>query len=535
MTSTLDFDLDLDLEEEFDLQDEEVFTVIEELTEEDLALIPGLVDVIWAFAVAFSGIKMYPYQEEFGRRFIESVLANDGDEITALFSRQSGKTETVANVVVAMMILLPRLAKMPLFKRLLQKFDRGVMVGTFAPVKDQADTLFERIRDRLKSKRAERILSDPEIDDIVDKEGNTYVLRNCRSLVRVQTAHPKAEIESKTYHIILVDEAQGADEHVYSKSISPMGASTNATKVMLGTPKTEKGVFYKAIRRNKRAELQRGGKQNHFEFDWKYCARSNPNYAKYVKKEMARLGPDSDEFRLAYKLEWILERGMFITSSAMDELGDKKMMRTKHWPGPCLVGIDPARKIDSTVVTVVWVDWDRPNENGMFHHRVLDWLEMPGEGWEEQYFRILDFISNYNVMAVGVDEGGMGDMMVDRLRHLLPADIQVEPIGSSPAEQSKRWKYLTELISGSHPDYGYLLRWPAHPSATRTKTWKRFYQQMTELEKKYQGPYMLTEAPDENGAHDDFCDSLAIACILSKDYSLPEIEVTENHLMSGRR
>lgn len=533
MTSTLDFE-EIALEE-FDIQDEDnVFSVIEELTDEDRALIPGLVDVLYAFALAFSGQKLYDYQEIFARRFIESVVSNDGDELTALFSRQSGKTETVADVVAALMVLLPRLAKLPLFRRLLGKFANGVLVGTFAPVGDQADTLFERIRDRLLSPRAVKILADPEIDDIAEKQGDTVVLKHCRSLVRVQTAHPKAKIESKTYHIIVIDEAQGADERVVSKSISPMGASTNATKVMLGTPDVTTGIFHKSIRRNQRAELQRGGRRNHFQFDWKFCARANPNYAKYVKKEMARIGADSDEFRLAYKLEWILERGMFVTASAFEELGDKKMQRTKTWPGPCLVGIDPARKIDSTVVTVVWVDWERPNENGMFHHRVLDWLEMPGEGWEEQYFRILDFLGNYNVMAVGVDEGGMGDVIVDRLRHLLPSDIQVEPVSSSPSAQSARWKYLTELIAGSHPDYGHLLKYPAHASAKRTKTWRRFYQQMTELEKKYQGQYMLTEAPKENGAHDDFADSLAIACILSKDYTLPEIEVSENHLMSAR-
>ena len=142
-----------------------------------------------------------------------------------------------------------------------------------------------------------------------------------------------------------------------------------------------------------------------------------------------------------------------------------------------------------------------------------------------------DFILRYNATAVGVDGGGMGDTVADRLTHLLPSTIPVHALSSSPQAQSQRWKYLTELLTGSHPYYGSLFAYPAHPNARRTKTWQRFVQQMTDLEKKYQGPYLLAEAPKVNGAHDDFGDSCALACILSQDFMMPEIEVAENFLM----
>jgi hypothetical protein len=293
-----------------------------------------------------------------------------------------------------------------------------------------------------------------------------------------------------------------------------------------------RGVFYTTIKRNQRDATRRGGRENHFQFDWRVAAKYNPNYAKYVTKERARLGPDSDEFRLAYALEWILERGMFTTTSRMEELGDKGMQRVRAWPQPVIIGIDPARKVDSTVCTAVWVDWDRPNENGLFHHRVLDWLEMEGEDWENQYFRMVEFATNYNTVAVGVDGGGMGDLVASRLRSLLNPSINVVALPSSTQAQHERWTYLTSLMGGTHPTYGNLFAYPAHASARRTKTWRRFFQQMTELEKKYQGPYMLTEAPSEAGAHDDFPDSLALACIVSKNFSMPEIEVLDNFLVA---
>ena len=43
------------------------------------------------FCEAISGIEFYPYQTDYAKGIIRSLLGNDGEEITALFSRQSGK------------------------------------------------------------------------------------------------------------------------------------------------------------------------------------------------------------------------------------------------------------------------------------------------------------------------------------------------------------------------------------------------------------------------------------------------------------
>ncbi len=190
---------------------------------------------------------------------------------------------------------------------------------------------------------------------------------------------------------------------------------------------------------------------------------------------------------------------------------------------PILIGIDPARKQDSTVATAVWVDWDNPDEYGFMEHRILNWLDLTGMDWEEQYFRIHDFARNYSTMAIGVDEGGLGDVVISRLRVMMP-DIEIVALGSARPEQSKRWKYLMELM-----DRG-LLGWPAHAHTRRLKVYKKFIQQMSDLEKNFIGPHMLAEAPDEAGAHDDFCDSASLGIILSRDYAQPTISVSNNFL-----
>ena len=501
--------------------------VDDELDELSQQFVNKLIDKIMDFLKVLVGHDLHPYQKPLARRIIESVLINDGEEVTALASRQSGKSETVADTVATLMILLPRLAK--LYPDLLGKFKDGIWVGLFAPTESQAETLFGRTVTRLSSERAVEIMDDPEIDDSAARVGGVtrqIRLKKSGSTITMMTANPRAKIESKSFHLIIIDECQEADDFVVSKSISPMLAYYAGTMVKTGTPTTSKNNFYRSIQLNKRRQTHRGARQNHYQWDWKDVAKFNGNYEKFIKKEMLRIGEDSDEFQMSYNCKWLLERGMFVTSSIMDDLGDTSSELVKAWhKTPVVVGIDPARKTDSTVVTVVWVDWDRPDEFGYFDHRVLNWLEIQGDDWEEQYFQIINFLENYDVLAVGVDANGVGDAVAQRLKLLLPR-AEVIPLTSSPSEQSKRWKHLQALIQRRR------ISWPSHAKTRRLRTWKRFYQQMVDAEVHFKGPNFLVAAPDETYAHDDFVDSLSIACSLTQDLVMPEVVASSNPFFS---
>ena len=508
-------------------EDEGLDDLPEPLDEFSQDFIDTLVSKTLVFTEELVGHRFFKYQRRVAARLIESVIIGDGATVSFLCARQAGKTETVANVLAALMILLPRLAK--IYPELLKKFKDGVMVGVFAPTEGQVETMYGRIVDRLTSERAIEIMMDPEIDDKPDGKGGVLRLQNSGSFVRMSTANPKAKVESKSYHILVGDESQDIDEYMWNKSISPMGAFYNATSVMTGTPTTHKGVFFKNIQVNKRQGTRRGSRQNHFEFDWKHCAAENDNYAKYIRKEILRIGEDSDEFQMSYNLKWLLDRGMFTTSTRLDELGDRSMKIVKsYFRTPVVVGIDPARSVDSTVVTVCFVNWARTDEYGYFDHRILNWLEIQGTDWEEQYFLVHRFLSNYSVAMVAVDSQGVGDAFASRMRALMP-QTEIESVPSDPATQTKRWIHLEQLFGRG------LISWPAHAETRRLRTWKRFYQQMEDLEKVHRGKYVLAEAPNERDAHDDYADALALACILTKDFTMPSVEVTESPFVGRRR
>ena len=762
--------------------DEELPVPSEQFDELDREFVDGLIDKIVVFCEALSGNPYHEYQRGFSRRIIESVVIRDAEVLTAVAARQTGKTELVANTVSGLMILLPRLAR--LFPKLLGAYRDGFWVGLFAPVEGQVETLYSRVVSRLTSERALEMLADPEIDDKVKRiSGVTRGVRleKCGSFLMMMTANPKAKIESKTFHLAVIDECQESDDVVVSKSISPMLAHYKGSMVKIGTPSFTKNNFYKSIQLNKRVQTGRGARQNHYEWTWKDVVKEVPDYGDFIKKEMLRIGEDSDEFQISYCLapetrvltadlrhipvsdvyvgmelvgfdehvpshnahrkfktavvehaemvvlpsyrvtlsdgtsviasedhmwlvrtsgsrtvwvqtkdlgtkryasrgelpriiratdvwdeepytyergylaaaydgeghlvsshpghlsvgfsqkegrymletvrkylndagfrtneahqphdvtvltiadgasktaeflgrirpmrlldkfrpemmgsltrraaryehpqvvsveflgdtelvafststrtvvaeglashncaRWILERGMFVTQTQMDELADVSMETVKAYHHtPVVVGIDPARKQDSTVVTVVYVDWDRPDEFGYFHHRVLNWLEIQGDDWESQYHQIVDFLGHYNVLAIGVDANGVGDAVAQRLALLIPR-AEVIPLTSSQQEQSDRFKHLQALIQRGQ------IAWPGNAKARRLRTWKRFMQQMTDAEKDFKGTNFLVHAPDEPHAHDDYVDSLAIACCLTKDLTMPKVQIASS-------
>jgi hypothetical protein len=501
-----------------DVNDE---VIEDEIDETSAEFLHDLINKLIIFVEEFCDVTFFPYQSPIAYSIIESIVLGDGEEKTLIATRQSGKSEVVSNVIAGLMVILPRLADV--YPVWLGKFKKGFWVGVFAPTEDQADTVFGRVVSKLTSDHATSFLLDPEIDDKATAggargKGKVLVLKKSGSLCRMQTCNPKAKIESKTYHFAFIDEAQEADESMIAKSIKPMLAWNNGTVVLGGTAQRYKSYFYGAIQRNKRRDANtRSRKQHHHEYDWRIAAKYNKNYAQFIAGEKLKIGEDSDEFQMSYCNRWMLDKGMFVSEERLERMYDPTMPIVQEWwKTPIVVGIDVARSNDSTVITPVWVDWDRPDPFGFFEHRVLNWHEINNVEWEQQYFEIIDFLRNYNVMRVGVDAQGVGGAVAERLQILMP-HIEVVAMSSDVKAQNDRWTHLTQLIQRDQ------LFVPGDYKAKRTRRWKKFNQQMGDLERIQRGPYMLAAAPDERGAFDDYADSLAIACQMTVQDVMPTI------------
>lgn len=507
----------------------------------------SLVNRIFLFSQEYSGISFYKYQQQFAKRIIRSVLENDGEEITALFSRQSGKSETIAVVTGALCVILPLLANMPMFAddARLQPFKNGIWIGIFAPTLNQSQITYNRIRTRLGSKRSEMILNELGITKDTNN-GVTVALSN-GSYVTSRSASEGSNIEGDTYHFIIIEECQDVSNYKIRKSIHPMGASTNATIAKIGTCTTYRGDFYDAIQRNKKDYSEGKKCKNHFEYNYEVVMKYNPKYEKYIKKEIYRLGIDSDEFRLSYKLEWILERSMFVT---MKILNDKVYNKTlaiveKDLSRKHVVGIDFGKIKDSTIITVGEPDWDNPvilerpknidtaslmsNQEAYvaYNVKVKNWLELLGDDYETQYFEIMSFLSNYNIVRMCVDSTGTGAPIADRL--IANMRCEVIPYVYTTPSKSMLYKHLNAEIRGGR------LIIPADDEVQETLMWRRFEKQMLELQKSYSGTNMVVSHPSEKGAHDDYPDSLSLMVWAAKGEGLHKIEVQDNNPLYSKK
>lgn len=638
-----------------------------------------LVNRVFNFCELYSGRTLFPYQEQFSKRVIRSILTNDGAEITALFSRQSGKSETIAVTVGGMMIILPTLANMPMFADdpRLEMFKDGLWVGIFAPSQRQAQITYGRMKARLQCKTARAVLEDDDFrlqfstsngqtvaltngsfataisaSDGSNIEGESFKVIICeecfvrgtpiltekgyvniedvkvgdkvysfnhgtnkvelktvqrsfsqplygRKIVTIKTESGReitctdnhkifiseigyvradslqindddslqtekdpymlkgmskdsqhgvyeellqeekivsieikevAEIEVFDLTVednhnffangLLVHNCQDISNFKIQKAIHPMGAAYNASIIKIGTATTHKGDFYDAIQRNKKdAEIKSTHIKNHFEYDYTIAAKYNPKYARYVEGEKKKLGENSDAFRMSYKLEWIIERGMFIDIATFERNNTEPLLeRTlSDMQSTHVVGIDIGGVNDDTVVTVCEVDWNMPvimesrtdEETGedinylAYNAYVVDWLRISNEpDYEEQYPIIMDYLSHFKIARV-VCDATREAAVAHRLRANL--NCEVIPYVFSSKSKSDLYKHLEkEIVTGR-------ARICAGEETQKTVEYQMFLEQMADLQKGYSGAYLVVSHPDERGAHDDFPDSFALA------------------------
>ena len=311
-----------------------------------------------------------------------------------------------------------------------------------------------------------------------------------------------------------------ANGMISSNSIHPMGAAYNASIIKIGTATTFKGDFYEAIQRNKReAEIRSTHRKNHFEYDYMVASKYNPSYAKYVEKEKKRLGENSDEFRMAYKLEWVIERGMFVDITKFEENNVEPLLERSFYDKNAthVVGIDLGGKGDDTVVTVVEVCWNVPailestinpetNEEEVYQAYncyIKDWFRISNEpDYEVQYALIVDYLSHFNISKVLCDatrEAGLSH----RLRANMP--FEVIPYIFTTKSKSELYKHLDREITSGRA------RVPGGKQTIESPEYKDFLTQLGDLQKGYSGVNLVVSHPDEKGAHDDFPDSWALA------------------------
>lgn len=448
-------------------------------------------------------------------------------------AHNSGKSTTISQIAAVSAIMFPFLASAlegdPYFDKLLNLHDeqgnyRGFKyeysIGIYAPKEQQAELTFEKVKDIFSTEECKALLAEMGITSNV-WNGNSVILSN-GSKILCSSASLRAKIEGETHHLVIAEESQDIEDIVLQKSMRPFLASTSGLMVMIGTANARVSEFYKQIRFNQAISVN-GGRQNHFEFPYHVCEKYNSLYRTFVAEEKRRLGTDSDAFRMAFACKFIIERGMLIS----EKLINHPMIAHQAGPWskiydrtpssmPIIVGIDFARKEDSTVVTVGTADFAKPVYRDSFYttegfvnvqavkKHVLGWLEIQGDEWEDQFHTIWDYLSHFRGLEkIVLDGTGLGDVLFNRFsRHYQDQTVEVVPFVFSRKSKSDMYKLLLSELQQKRVSY------PSGSEAISSREMQKFKLQLVSAEKNYKGSFLEVEGPPD--IHDDYVDSLAM-------------------------
>ena len=445
-------------------------------------------------------IELRKYQVPFSDQMIRFRVGEGsfGNEIVSLWCRQSGKTETVADTVLALgtfyMIFL----------------NEDFSCGLFAPVESMI-THVTRNRLRQRFKMVKRWLEkDAGIEQIAGEglTSSTFVLRSLvtdkEMTVRSLSAGESASIIGESFSLMIIEQSELIDSLKLKTDIFPMGAAKGGVRVMTGTtsPYFRNEYFKEAIEKWNENPLKNHSTADWVEIvEWVEAAAASPAYSRYVHKEKDKLGEDSIEFQTQYCLKWV---GIALKFIGWERLANLEKDYVFLKDNLRFFGIDVARAGDSTVVTPIEID-------GAEIH-ILGWLELEGLDFETQVPRIADFLKTYDPLRFGyVDIAGLGSGIYDMLKKKLYPWARVDSYYGNEKLNSQIYQDMDREFNHNRIFY------PKTVVEEQRKNKARFIGQLLDLERRYKGFTLKLEAPRLKGRHDDYPISLALAIAALKE------------------
>ncbi len=475
---------------------------------------------------AVHDITLYPYQEVISDRILAALIHNlnitrnstpedveqlEQQELAFEISRQAGKTFCVGLTVEFIMTWVA------------YQYKRPVRVGVFAPQIDQARLSYEITRRALRPIKGLIEVNAEEQQVVREEENSKKLVLPDGSSCLVAPINTVSKIEGLTLDLIIVDEAQLANDEVLTHSIFPMGKTTNAPRVFIGKAGTQKCRFYDLSKTNKtyKAYFEKVAEERRKTYEITGDAR-HLIYEQSVKKDIEKLGLEEDEIQREYFGKWQIGTGQFTTMEELERITEDRQLTHSDKHNECYAGIDTAKHPDSTVVTIIRYNPKTERKE------LINWLELRGENYKNQFEIIKDFLMRYKVMAVAIDSTGQGQFMPDWFKEDDDMEWADEHSGLYEIKFSQGSKdAMYRNLKVSIKDFLTSL-----PNAS-TKVSERFLEQMLDLQQQYKGQYLSVSHPDDPKAHDDFCDSWALAEWAyakwneSNDASISVVNITE--------
>lgn len=447
------------------------------------------------------------YQTPFVRAVAESIIEREGKAFAAVFSRQAGKDEALAQLCA---FLLSR-----------YRLRGGSVVIGLPALRPQGIIARDRLLERLANP-----LTGPGLRV---REGTIVELG--RASVRYLSAARSANSRGNTASLLLVaNEAQDIQPDVWDAVFAPMAASSNATTLFMGTVWTSDTLLARQMRLLREREIA-GGEQRVFRVPWREVAGELPAYGDYVRNQIEQLGEHHPFIRTEYELEELDGEGRLFppdrTASLRGDFPAQDRPSPTDPPGAVYaMTIDVTGEVedglegeivrraqprrDSTAVTVV-----RVLPGNLPRYEIVARYLWTGTRHSELHGRIVRLAREvWRTRQIVIDATGVGAGLASFLRSTLGERTVTPFIFSSASKSQLAWDFLA-LLDGDRlraftPDAG--------APAEQTRLNHLFWQQLEAC--RYSvlpGPgKLLRWSVESDTLHDDLLISAALIAILDR-------------------
>ncbi len=285
----------------------------------------SLGDVARFSAACWPDKALRRYQVGPARAIVAAVRGLTGETLAAVFARQSGKDEMLAQVLSYLLVL--------------HQYEGGEIVCAQPSLVPQGQISMRRLVDRLADAR-------PFVSEMADA-GN--VVRVGRASVRYLSASETANVRGATASLLLVaNEAQDILPDVWDARFEPMGASTNAPTLMMGTVWTAETLLSRAM-------LAAATAGNLYTRDWEAVAAEVPAYGERVRRRIMELGADHPFVRTEYRLLPLDGGGLLFDAGRQGQMRGAHARRHAAEAGRMYaLLVDVAGEEEATVLPVKW-------------------------------------------------------------------------------------------------------------------------------------------------------------------------------------
>lgn len=395
------------------------------------------------FSERAGGIKMRPYQSEPAQAIYDSIINKRGLTFVIIISRQAGKDELLANLVTYLLCMFSHR-------------ETGI-VYVNPTYKPQTINAMMRLENRLKSNILTRTTWKKRADFM-------RMIGQCT--VSYLSGDKNANVVGAVASLLLiVNEAQDITPAKYDKDFAPMVASTNATRLIVGTEWTSGTLLAREEDAAIEAEKQDGIRRL-FKYTSKDVRRTVPQYGKFVDSEIKKLGRDHPLVKTQYFCERIdAQAGMFNARRLALMTGDQPAQDTPT-PGHIyallidvagqdeavleLEGIsNPGR--DKTTVDIIDIDLSQLETLQAPIYRNVKRLEWHGESHVQIFGALAALADSWAAQWIIIDATGAGEGLWGMLNRRYPT--RTIPFKFTAASKSELgYGYIAIIEAGRFRD-----------------------------------------------------------------------------------